>query len=379
MSGALPAKKIPPADPTLELQPRPGEAPGFRQQMGHISRHSAVFFAGTIFTAATGYLFKIYLARVLGAEALGIYALGMTIVGLLGIFNALGLPYSAVRFVASYSATARFDLLRGFLVRSIFLLLIFNLLLGGAVLLAGPWVAVHFYHTPALSRYLGLFALIMIFGAMTGFLGQVLTGYKDVARRTVITNFIGSPLTMVFTLGLVGAGLSLWGYIFAQVASAFVVIVLLVVAVWKLTPAPARAFSGSLAPIEKEVISFSAVVFGVSFLEYLMSQADKILIGFYLNAREAGNLCRGHGVGGVCSDRSAVGEPDFLSHDRGPLCAWPDRTAGPHLPDAYQMDPGAHAAAGGGNDHFCARADAYFRSMTLKWAGRCWSSARWAS
>ena len=31
-----------------------------------------------------------------------------------------------------------------------------------------------------------------------------------------------------------------------------------------------------------------AIVFGVSFLEYLMAQADKILIGFYLNAREAG-------------------------------------------------------------------------------------------
>ena len=207
MSGALPVKKEPSAD-VLELSPRPADAPSFRQQMGHISRHSAVFFAGTIFTAATGYLFKIYLARVLGAEALGIYALGMTIVGLLGIFNALGLPYSAVRFVASYTATARFELLRGFLVRSIFLLLLFNLVLGGAVLLVGPWVAVHVYHTPALSRYLGLFALIMIFGALTGFLGQVLTGYKDVARRTVITNFIGNPLTMVFTLGLVAAGLS---------------------------------------------------------------------------------------------------------------------------------------------------------------------------
>jgi O-antigen/teichoic acid export membrane protein len=287
MSGALPVKKEPSAD-VLELSPGPADAPNFRQQMGHISRHSAVFFAGTIFTAATGYLFKIYLARVLGAEALGIYALGMTIVGLLGVFNALGLPYSAVRFVASYSATARFDLLRGFLVRSIFLLLLFNLVLGGAVLLVGPWVAVHFYHTPALSRYLGLFALIMIFGALTGFLGQVLTGYKDVARRTVITNFIGSPLTMVFTLGLVGAGLSLWGYIFAQVASAFVVIFLLVIAVWKLTPKAARAFSGVLAPVENEVISFSAIAFGVSFLEYLMSQADRILIGFYLNAREVG-------------------------------------------------------------------------------------------
>lgn len=260
MSGALPVKKAPPADVVLELQSKPADAPNFRQQMGHISRHSAVFFAGTIFTAATGYLFKVYLARVLGAEALGIYALGMTIVGLLGVFNALGLPYSAVRFVAGYSATARFDLLRGFLVRSIFLLLLFNLLLGGAVLLLGPWVAVHFYHTPALSRYLGLFALIMIFGALTGFLGQVLTGYKDVARRTVITNFIGSPLTMVFTLALVAAGLGLWGYIFAQVASAFLVIVLLVAAVWKLTPPAARAFSGVLAPVERGYFIFGGGV-----------------------------------------------------------------------------------------------------------------------
>src|SRR5882757_9414319 len=130
MSASNAKKTMPSADAVLGFQPGPTEVPGFRQQMGHISRHSSVFFAGTIFTAATGYLFKIYLARVLGAEALGIYALGMTIVGLLGIFNALGLPYSAVRFVASYAATSRFDLLRGFLVRSIFLLLIFNFLLG---------------------------------------------------------------------------------------------------------------------------------------------------------------------------------------------------------------------------------------------------------
>ena len=212
--------------------------------MGHISRHSAVFFAGTIFTAATGYLFKIYLARVLGAEALGIYALGMTIVGLLGIFNALGLPYSAVRFVAGLQRYRQVRPAARISGSQHLPVIDFNLLLGGAVLLVGPWVAAHFYHTPALSRYLGLFALIMIFGALTGFLGQVLTGYKDVARRTVITNFIGSPLTMIFTLGLVGAGLGLWGYIFAQVASAFVVIVLLVFAVWKLTPRAARAFSG---------------------------------------------------------------------------------------------------------------------------------------
>jgi O-antigen/teichoic acid export membrane protein len=43
-----------------------------------------------------------------------------------------------------------------------------------------------------------------------------------------------------------------------------------------------------LPPYEKEVISFSAAVFGVGFLEFSMAQADKVLIGFYLDAREVG-------------------------------------------------------------------------------------------
>jgi len=69
---------------------------------------------GTLFTAVAGYLFKIYLARVLGADALGMYALGMTIVGFFGLFNGLGLPQAAVRFVAAYSATEHGSACMGF-------------------------------------------------------------------------------------------------------------------------------------------------------------------------------------------------------------------------------------------------------------------------
>jgi hypothetical protein len=40
----------------------------FRSHVGEISRQSSVFFAGTIFTVAAGYFFKVYVARMLGAE-----------------------------------------------------------------------------------------------------------------------------------------------------------------------------------------------------------------------------------------------------------------------------------------------------------------------
>lgn len=260
----------------------------FRRHMGHVSRHSAAFFAGTMFTSAAGYFFKVYLARVLGAEALGLYALGMTIVGFLGTFNALGLSQSAVRFVSAYTATGRLEQLRGFLWRSAGILVISNLFLAAVVLWIGPWIAVHFYHAPSLQQYLGLFVLIMILGVLNTFCAQILTGFKDVARRTVITSFLVTTLTIVFTLALVAMGMGLRGYILAQVGSAALALVLLIASVRKLTPPPARSLALPLPPMERQVFTFAAAVFGMDFLVFLLGQADKVLIGFYLSPREVG-------------------------------------------------------------------------------------------
>jgi len=172
--------------------------------MGQISRHSAAFFAGTVFTAAAGYLFKVYLARRLGPEALGIYALGMTITALMGLLNGPGLHQASVRFVATYVASGKNEHLRSFLIRSAGFLLATNIVLSSSVLLVGPWIADHFYHTQALKPYLWLFALIMFFGALTAFVGQVLQGYKDVLHRTGIANLVGAPLVMSLAIILVG-------------------------------------------------------------------------------------------------------------------------------------------------------------------------------
>jgi len=270
-----------------EIHP-PEETRDFGAHMGRISRQSLVFFAGTIFTASAGYLFKIYLARSLGAESLGVYALGMTIAGLLGIFNGLGLPQTAVRFVSAYAATRRFDLLRGFLLWGGGLMLACSFLVGGLVLFVGPWVAVRFYHTPALKPYLRLFALIVFFGAVNVFLGQILTGYKDVTRRTVITNFIGIPVTMLIALVAISQGFGLRGYITAQVVGAAFVLFLLGLSVWRLTPRAVRCFAAKMPRLEKRVISFSGAALSVGFLEFAIGQTDKVLIGFYLNVRVLG-------------------------------------------------------------------------------------------
>jgi O-antigen/teichoic acid export membrane protein len=260
----------------------------FRSHVGNISRQSGIFFAGTIFTAGLGYLFKVYLARVLGAEDLGLYALGMTLISLLGIFNTLGLPQSAVRFVASYRAAAKFEALHALLWRGAALLLGANVVLAAVLLTFGKVIAVHFYHSPALVRYLPLFALVMLFGIVNGFYGKVLAGYRDIKSRTWIVNFVGSPLSMLTAVLLISAGLGLRGYLAAQVLSAAAVGCLLIFAVRRATPPGARLLSQPGSMPDKAVWSFSVAVLGIGLLEFLISQVDKIALGYYRGPREVG-------------------------------------------------------------------------------------------
>lgn len=265
-----------------------GEKPSFRSEMGRISRQSGIAFAGTIFAAAFGYIFKVYLARVLGAEDLGLYALGMTIVGLLGIFNVLGLPDSAVRYVALYAASNRFDALRSLLWNGSWILLASNLVFAAVLLKAGPWIAIRFYHAPQLVRYLPLFALIMIAGALNSFFGKILAGYKEVGRRTVITRFVANPVTMAVTIVLIALGGGLWGYLVAQILSAAVVLALLVSLVWRITPVAARSLDVTKLLIEPEVWSFSAAMFGIGLMEFFISQTDRVALGYYRTAHDVG-------------------------------------------------------------------------------------------
>ncbi len=257
----------------------------FRTCIGSISRQSLVYFAGTVLATGAGYFFKIYLARTLGAEALGIYALGMTIIGFIGVFNSLGLPTAAARFVAAYSARGEAWRLIGFLRSSLTVLTGLNLVLGALVVIAGPWFAVHFYHAPRLKQYLWAFAIIMILGVLNTFLSQVMAGYRDVARRTIVTHFVATPANIVFAIALITAGFGLRGYLVAQVASALLVTCLLSGLVWRMMPAGEHRAGVWFG---RDVVTFSSVAYGIATLQFVLGQADMIIFGHYQDARQVG-------------------------------------------------------------------------------------------
>lgn len=288
MVGATAVQKLEESTKGPLANPRVLESLKFQQHIFRVSRHSSVYFSGRMFTLAAGYFFKVYLTRELGAEALGTYALGLTIIGSLGIFNSFGISRSATRFVSAYRATGQYELLRGLLVRSVLLLLVSNLVFIPVMLLAGPFVATHIYHAPALGGYLWIFAALMFFATFNTFLGRVLAGYKEVARNTVLTTFVGLPLMMLSTVAFVAFGWGLRGYLLAQALADAIVFGILFITVWKLTPKKTLSYAGPLPKLEKKVVSFSVVALAMEFLGFLILHADKIFLGIYLDPRQVG-------------------------------------------------------------------------------------------
>jgi O-antigen/teichoic acid export membrane protein len=267
---------------------RIGESVELRSRIGNISRQSFVYFGGTMLTAAAGYFFKVYLARKLGAEALGLYALGMTLVGFAGLFNSLGLPNAATRFVSAYSAKGERHKLAAFFRGSLGILVSLNLLLGAVFLSCGPWLAARFYHAPKLAPYLWAFAVIMFVGVLTMFLGQVLAGYRKVARRTLATHFIGTPANILIAVVLISLGFGLRGYLIAQVAGSLLTLCLFGIFLWKMLPREVRSLSFANARLERDVVTFSAAAYGIVCLQFVLGQADTVVLGHYLRAREVG-------------------------------------------------------------------------------------------
>jgi O-antigen/teichoic acid export membrane protein len=118
------------------------------------------------------------------------------------------------------------------------------------------------------------------------FLGQVMAGYRDIARRTLITHFTGTPANIAIAVLLISLGFGLSGYMVAQVASALLVLCLLCASVWKMSPAESRSALG--LHINREVVAFSAVAYGIAALQFLLAQSDKIVLGYYLDAKHVG-------------------------------------------------------------------------------------------
>jgi O-antigen/teichoic acid export membrane protein len=280
-----------PTTDTLAMNSPPEEVVDFesiRSSVGEISRQSALFFSSTIFALACNYFFKVFVARELGARLIGWNALGMGIYSMAKLTGQMGLPGSAIRFVSAYRSTGDFAQLRGFFWRGLAWSLAGGCGFAMATYFLRHWLALRFFHEPALVSYLPLYALLIPIGIGSTFLAGTLKAFQKAARPAVISNFIGLPLVIFLTtIGLL-LGFSLYAYIVAQLVGEFITLLLIAYELHRASKGALKARSDFLPRIATSARNFALSYMGIELIDFATNHADRLVIGYFLDAKYVG-------------------------------------------------------------------------------------------
>ena len=229
------------------------------------------------------FLLRIILGRELGADGLGVYTLAFTIY-LLGMqFAAFGIGSALTKFVAEFIEDR--PAINNYVSSGMTSSIITGALMGIAIFLLAPFLAISVFHTPELESMIRLTALAYPFiaiqkavlGTLNGFRRMRSYAYLYIAQNVTVV-IASIVLVNVFHMGDMGAVIGLVGpTIVVSAACPWLIRDCLKLngCQWNVTALRATTAFGFY------------IVLGNS-IGYLSGQVDSILIGYFLNPAEVG-------------------------------------------------------------------------------------------
>ena len=254
-----------------------------------ITGQAGIYFAGTLFSVAIGFFFKIYISKKLGADMLGIYALGMTVVTVLSVFLSLGLGNGLVRFVSKYLAQNNYSQLHTYLRKTLSITLVMSVVSSSLFFLFPEFIANTLLKSPELTPFLSYFGILLIINAIITLCDQTIRGLQEVRKSTLIGHFIRLPLKIAVAVGFITMGYQLKGYIWAEIIGAIVALVLFFWLIKKLLPKEmSNLILKPKSRITKEERKFGNNMLLINTIGLLQGQGDKILLAIYLTTTDLG-------------------------------------------------------------------------------------------
>jgi len=252
-----------------------------------VFRQSSVYFLASLFSVVIGFFFKMYISNVFGAELLGVFALGMTAVGLVSVFAGLGYDSSLVRFVSKYVAEKKWGSLERLVSSTIILVLIVSTLIClGFYFFAEP-ISTLFFDEPKLSLYLPFFGVFVIISCLGTVADQIIRGLQEVKKSAVITNFYRLPLKIFLCLLFIFYGFGLKGYVWAEIISFFVSLVMMLLLIKQLAK-NWSVFSFQKINFDKKERAYAFNMFIINVVSLLQRHGDKILLVLFLSTTDLG-------------------------------------------------------------------------------------------
>jgi O-antigen/teichoic acid export membrane protein len=252
-----------------------------------LARGASTAFILNISGAGLAFALHVFLARVLGSQEYGNYIYAFAWMQILMLFGLVGMDTAAVRFVATYTGLEDWERLRGFIVRSLQIVVLasfivsFLFALGVVILLRST--------REELTVVLSIAACLLPLNALMVLVGAMIRGYKLVVMA-MAPQFILHPV--VVGLGIAGflefisqeSGAA--SAMFINVCATTLILMLMGVYLYRITPPPVKQ-AGSVSEVRHWIL-VALPLFMISAFHLIISQTDIIMIGYIIGTQESG-------------------------------------------------------------------------------------------
>ena len=249
---------------------------------------SAIYFIGTIFSVLVGFFFKIYLSNKIGSEGLGLFTLGMSSVAIASIFLTFGYGNGLIRFVSKYLANKQYNRLSYYLKKTVFINILTLIPLSLIYFLFPDFVGGKLLNSKKLIEYIPLFGIVLIINSFLSIGDQTIRGFQEVKKSTIVHHFIRLPFKIILTVILFGLGMSLGGYLWAEIFAALLSVILFVFILKKLVPTSFSFINNKITKSNLEEKKYALNMFLIELLGVLQNHGEKIILVYFMSESELG-------------------------------------------------------------------------------------------
>ena len=171
------------------------------QNLKEIFTGSSIAFGLNILGLLCGYVFVLLITRNLGADAMGIFSLSYTVLSIFVVIGKLGFDTALLRFVADYSSTNRWDLVKEVYLKALRLIIPFSFLLTILLFCCAPYIAKYVFSKEYLTIYIKLISFGILPLVLLSINAECLRGIKKI-KESVFFNKVSVLLvgTIVFSI-----------------------------------------------------------------------------------------------------------------------------------------------------------------------------------
>ena len=237
-------------------------------------------FISQVIALATGFLLSVILGRFLGASPFGLYTMTLTIYTIASLVGGIGIPPAMVKYVAEFKENK--EKLDIFVSCGIVNSVIFGAI-AGTVLFTLSNTLANIFNMPELTDLIKIIAFSLPFLVVNNTLLGLLNGLREMksySLRTVIRSSLLLSLTILF----VGIGFGIKGAVLALLLSEVGTLFLLIFISRNFFSFVIRDY----VETTKELVKFGSQLFLASAIWMANTNADKLLIGYFLMDKDVG-------------------------------------------------------------------------------------------